>query len=543
MPIVSSSTHSSNSNFTTKVNLTNGALGKVNYEITFTRSSTAWTSFNLYNAGDSRAPYLDVTILGNRITHYWQYDFRNKSTSQTTTRSRLSRLLAVPNPDAFVVGMVRQSGVGIPAGTTITARAPSGSSSVQMSNQATSSGTGVTSWFLQNTNLVQTVITGTVDVTPGVTGTVTGTNNARSTIGSATISGSFTPTAPPPPPEVPAPSAPSNVEIDQIGINNLRLDWSASTGTVSRYRVYKDDVAFDTTDSTTTIYNFTGLSSNTSFTLGVRAEGPDNNSSIVSRTATTLPATFTVPNFNGLTLEQALKDIQGAGFGSVTQTTTTSGATVANNRTVVPNSQSPAAGTTATQGDPISIQFYSFERLVPSIVGLTRSQAESALLASQFSNFSSTLTTSGSTLANNKLVATQSPSSGTSRNILDSVTFEVHDYRIPIPNLANLTRSAAASTLSSAGFTRVTITTTEDGATQQNNNRVFSQSPVNSAITYNPVDQPVSVVVYTLGVVGKKFTGPNTSEFLTTSARYDGTQWVATLVAKRFNGTTWEDIA
>ena len=538
MPIVSSSTHSSNSNFTTKVRLTNGALGKVNYEITFTRSSTAWTSFNLYNAGDSRAPYLDVTILGNRITHYWQYDFRNQSTSQTTTRSRLSRLLAVPNPNAFVVGMVRQSGVGIPAGTTITARAPSGSSSVQMSNQATSSGTGVTSWFLQNTNLVKTVITGTVDVTPGVTGTVTGTNNAKSTIGSATISGSFTPTAPP---TVPAPSAPTGLSVSSVGINTATLSWNASSGTVSRYRVYLNGSSIATT--TNTFYPFSGLSSDTTHTLGVRAEGPDNNSSITSTTARTLPDTFTVPSVNNQTAANAVSILTNAGFGSVSQTTVTSGATLANNRTVVSNSQSPAAGTIATEGDSASIQVYSFERLVPSIIGLTKSQAESTLQASQFSNFSSTLTTSGSTLANNKLVATQNPASGTSRNILDSVTFQTHDYRIPIPNLANLTRSAAASTLTSAGFTKVVITTTEDGATQQNNNRVFSQSPINSATTYNPVDQTVSVVVYTLGVVGKKFTGATTSEFLTTSARYDGVEWVPTLVAKRFNGTTWEDIA
>jgi hypothetical protein len=535
-------THASNSNFTTRVVLSDGALGKVNYTITFRRSSTAWTSYNL-NTGTTTRPYLDVNILGTNVRTAWTYDFRNgPSTSQTTTRSRNSTRLSVPNASAFRTGMTRVSGAGIPDGTTITGRVEI-NGPMTMSNAATSSGTGVSSWIVYNTSLVESVISGTVDVAAGVTASISGTNNARSTIGAATFSGSFTPTAPPPPPEVPAPSAPSNVEIDQIGINNLRLDWSASTGTVSRYRVYKDGVAFDTTDSTTTIYNFTGLSSNTDFTLGVRAEGPDNNSSIVSRTATTLPATFTVPNFNGLTLEKALKDIQGAGFGTLTQTTTTSGATLANNRTVVPNSQSPVAGTTATQGDPISIQIYSFERLVPSIIGLTRSQAESALLASQFSNFSSTLTTSGSTLANNKLVATQTPSSGTSRNILDSVTFEVHDYRIPIPNLAGLTRTAVASTLSSAGFTKVVITTTEDGATQQNNNRVFSQSPVNSATTYNPADQTVSVVVYTLGVVGKRFTGANTSEFLTTSARYDGTQWVATLVAKRFNGTTWEDIA
>jgi hypothetical protein len=534
-------THASNSNFTTRVVLTDGALGKVNYTITFRRSSTAWTSFNL-NTGTTTRPYLDVNILGTNVRTAWTYDFRNNSTSQTTTRSRLSRLLATPNPDAFLVGMVLQSGAGIPAGTTITARAPSGSSSVQMSNQATSSGTGVTSWFLQNTNLVESVISGTVDVAAGVTASISGTNNARSTIGAATFSGSFTPTAPP---TIAAPSAPTGLSVSSITKNSATLSWTASTGTVSRYRVYLNGSAVDTTTSTS--YPFSDLSSNTTHTLGVRAEGPDNNSSITSTTAKTLPDTFTVPSVNGQANTTAVTNLINAGFGSVNQIPVTSGATLANNRTVVPtsvpDSQTPAAGTIATQGDTATIKVYSFERLVPSIVGLTKAQAESTLQGSQFSNFSSTLTTSGSTLANNKLVATQNPVTGTSRNIADAVTFETHDYRIPVPNLINLTRTAAATALSSAGFTRVTITTTEDGATQQNNNRVFSQSPVNSGTTYNPVDQAVSFVVYTLGVVGKRFTGANTSELLSTSARYSGTEWIQTVLAKRFNGTTWEDIA
>ena len=527
-------THASNSNFTTRVVLTDGALGQVNYNITFRRSSTAWTSFNL-NTGTTTRPYLNMNILGNNIQRAWTYDFRNTSTSQTTTRTRFSTRLNVPNASAFRVGMVVQSGTGIPSGTRVTAV---GSTFVTMSSAATSTGSGVTRWTLFNTSLSTSVASGTINVSAGVTGSLSGSNNARSTIGDAPASGSFTPTAPP---TIPAPSAPTGLSVSSIGINTATLSWSASSGTVSRYRVYLNGSSIATT--TNTFYPFSGLASNTTHTLGVRAEGPDNSSSITSTTARTLPDTFTVPSVNNQTNTNAVSILTSAGFGSVSQIPITSGATAANNRTVVFNSQSPAAGTTATQGDSASIQVYSFERLVPSIVGLTKAQAESTLQASQFSNFSSSLTTSGSTLANNKLVATQNPATGTSRNIADAVTFETHDYRIPVPNLINLTRTAAATTLSSAGFTRVTITTTEDGATQQNNNRVLSQSPVNSGTTYNPVDQAVSFVVYTLGVVGKRFTGENTSELLSTSARYDGTEWVQTLLAKRFNGTTWEDIA
>jgi hypothetical protein len=530
-------THASNSNFTTRVVLTDGALGQVNYNITFRRSSTAWTSFNLFNAGDSRAPVLNINILGQQIPEtYWQYDFRNTNITQNCVLVRNSNVLGVQNASAYAVGDTIVSGTaGIPNGTTITSI---GSTTVRLSANITTTINKSVTFTRQNTNLVQSVRSGTVNVAAGVTASISGTNNARATIGAATLSGSFTPTAPP---TVPAPSAPSGLSTSSITQTSATLSWNASSGTVSRYRAYLNGSSAGTTTGTS--FSFTGLASNTTHTLGVRAEGPDNNSSITSTTATTLPSTFTVPNVNSQTAANAVSILTNAGFGSVSQTTTTSGATVANNRTTVPNSQSPAAGTTATEGDSASIQVYSFERPVPNIIGLTKAQGETALVASQFSNFSSSLTTSGSTLANNKLIATQNPSSGTSRNILDSVTFQTHDYRIPIPNLAGLTRTAVASTLSSAGFTKVVITTTEDGATQQNNNRVFSQSPVNSATTYNPADQTVSVVVYTLGVVGKRFTGATTSEFLTTSARYDGTQWVATLVAKRFNGTTWEDIA
>jgi hypothetical protein len=527
-------THSDNSNFTTRVVLTDGALGKVNYNITFRRSSTAWKSYNL-NTGTTTRPYLNMNILGTSVQTAWTFDFRDTSTSQTTTRTRNSRVIGVGNPSAFSVGMVVQSGTGIPSGTTITGI---GSTTVTMSAAATSNGTGVSSWTLFNTSLSESVASGTVNVTAGETASLSGNNNARGSVGSAPASGSFTPTAPP---SIPAPSAPSGLSTSSITKNSATLSWSASSGTVSRYRVYLNDA--DTGTTTGTSYNFTGLSSNTTHTLGVRAEGPDNNSSITSTTATTLPDTFTVPDVDGQLNTTAVTNLTNAGFGSVSQTRRTSGATQANNKTVIVNSQSPAAGTTATEGDAASIEIYSFERPIPNIVGLTKAQAESQLQGSQFSNFSSSTTTSGSTLQNNKLVATQNPAAATSTNITDPVSFQIYDYKVAVPNLTGLSRSAAVSALNSAGFFNVTVTTTETGATVENNNKVLSQSPVNSGTTYNPADQAVSFVVYTLGVVGKRMTGANTSELLTSSSRFDGTEWVRTLVAKRFNGTTWEDIA
>ena len=79
-------THSDNSNFTTRVVLSDGALGKVNYNITFRRSSTAWTSFNL-NTGTTTRPYLNMNILGQNVQTPWTFDFRNPTFTVTSLRT------------------------------------------------------------------------------------------------------------------------------------------------------------------------------------------------------------------------------------------------------------------------------------------------------------------------------------------------------------------------------------------------------------------------------------------------------------------------
>lgn len=411
------------------------------------------------------------------------------------------------------------------------------------SGSAGASGSGSWAYDFRNGNTTNSVYGGFSRFVPysqgsSTTLSVSAAGSGSSFLTSRTVSVSVPLFAEPIPP-VPAPSSPSNLSISSRTRTSLDLSWTASTGTVNRYRVYRDGSDQGTTTGTS--FSFSGLSADTSYTLGVRAEGPDANSSIVSTTGTTLPNTFTVPDVFNQINTTAVTNLTNAGFGSVTQTPITAGATQSNNRRVL--EQAPLAGTTATAGNTATIKVYSFERTVPNIVGLTQSQAQSQLSASGFSNFASSLRTSGATLANNKLVATQSPASGTSLNIADEVSFQINDYRIAVPNLTGLSRQTAIDTLSAAGFTKVTITTTETGATPTNNNKVFSQSPVNSGTTYNPADQTVSFVVYTLGVVGKRMTSATTSELLTNSLRFDGTQWTRTLTAKRFNGTAWEDIA
>lgn len=121
--------HVSNANFTTKITLTDGALGQVNWEARFIRSSTAWTSYNINPAGNSNAPRFDFNILGTGTgVIYYTYDFR-----------------------------------------------------------------------LSSAGLEKVIGGGTVNVTPGGTASISGTNDPKGSMGTASIGGSFTPTGWPAP--------------------------------------------------------------------------------------------------------------------------------------------------------------------------------------------------------------------------------------------------------------------------------------------------------------------------------------------------------
>jgi beta-lactam-binding protein with PASTA domain len=594
-----------NSVFETRITLTDGATeGRVNYKISlFNTDTTIWESFNLFSSGTS-SPLTNINIGSTNFSKNYTYDWKYRTT-QNVRRTINSAILRDLEALQFRVGMSRTSGVGIPAGATITATSTA-NSTVTMSVNATSSGTSSATFerSKQPAELVlhQGSITG---LSPGSTLTLSGNNNGKTPIGQANVSGSFkiAGTATGTVPNVlgltggdanfvisnsgfnpnflggtssgataanngtvasqspaggttanldstvsyttysytpiPAPSTPSGLFVNNQTTTQLRLNWTASTGTVSDYQVTLNGSNVATT--TNTFYTFTGLSANTTYTLGVRARGPDANSGLATINGTTLPLTFTTPNVVGLLRDNAVTTLRNAGFATdVGITLTTAGATEVNNLRVI--SQSPASGTTATVGDSASINIYNYLLSVPNIIGLTQAAANSTLTSAGFTLFSSSLTTAGATVSNNLKVGSQNPTSGTLANPANTVTFTIFNFLTQVPNVVGQQLDAALTNLSAVGFVTVTTTLDEDGATQENVGTVKSQNPINSSTTYNPANTSVSLVVYSLGVTGRRRTDSGFTP-LTNAKRFDGNEWRPLIVQKRFNGTSWVDIS
>lgn len=334
----------------------------------------------------------------------------------------------------------------------------------------------------------------------------------------------------------PPPSAPTGLSIYSTTASSLGLSWSAVSG-ATEYNVYINGSYRATTTSSS--YNFTGLSAATTYTLGVNATNNTGTSSLSTISGTTASINFTTPNIVGQSRSVATSILSNAGFGSVSSTAVTSGATSSNNLLAI--SQSPAAGSTATAGSAASFTYYDYKTAVPNIVGLTESQANSALSSSGFNSRSSSLTISGATASNNLKVASQNPTAGTQYNPSETVTFTVYNFLTSVPNVVGQALDTAITNLSSLGFTSITTTLDEVGATQDNVGKVKSQTPVNSGTTYNPASTSVNLTIYSLGVTGKRFNG-TTFVALSNSKRFNGTAWQATTVAKRFNGTSWIDV-
>jgi GH18 family chitinase/chitodextrinase len=92
-----------------------------------------------------------------------------------------------------------------------------------------------------------------------------------------------------------APTTPGGRSTSSITASAITLSWSASTDNVAvtGYKVFKDGVQVTTTTSTS--YTFTGLTANTSYTLGVSAYDAAGNVSTLGTTAgsTTIASTDT----------------------------------------------------------------------------------------------------------------------------------------------------------------------------------------------------------------------------------------------------------
>lgn len=90
-------------------------------------------------------------------------------------------------------------------------------------------------------------------------------------------------------PDTEAPSVPGSVTASNITETTLDLSWSASTDNVgvTGYNVYLNGSLHDNTTGTS--YSFTGLTANTSYTLGVSAyDAASNESALGTTNATTL---------------------------------------------------------------------------------------------------------------------------------------------------------------------------------------------------------------------------------------------------------------
>lgn len=524
--------HASNSAFETRITLTDGASGKLNYKIAlYNTSPSSWQSFNLFSSGSS-SPLCNITIAGTNFNTNYTYDWKY-STTTSVRRTLGSAILRDLDTLQFRVGMTRTAGTGIPANARVNSI---GSGTVTISANATSSGTASASFSRSAQPAELVLFSGTLDVTPGTTISLSGSNNGRTPIGSASVSGSFTVAGPPP-----APSAPTNLYFSNITTSNLSGGWTASSG-ASGYELFLNGSSAGTTTSTS--FSFSGLSSSTTYTIGVRAYASNSNgtsySSISQISGTTAAATFTTPNVIGQSRSVAINTLQSSGFGSVSVSDVTSGATSLNN--LLTFSQSPSSGTTSLIGSSASIQVYDFRIAVPNIVGLTESQALTTLTSSGFNSRSSSLTTSGATVANNLKVGAQNPTAGTSFNPSNTVTFTIFNFLTTVPNVIGQNLDNAITALGNLGFTTISTTLDEDGATVNNVGTVKSQTPVNSGTTYNPANTSVSLTVYSLGVTGKRFNGTNFVA-LSNAKRFDGTDWQPISVAKRFNGTSWLDIS
>jgi hypothetical protein len=67
-------THVSNANFTTRITLTDGAVGVVNWQVSFIRANTSWTSYNLNTV--TNRPNFNFALGGVGFSGFYTYDFR-----------------------------------------------------------------------------------------------------------------------------------------------------------------------------------------------------------------------------------------------------------------------------------------------------------------------------------------------------------------------------------------------------------------------------------------------------------------------------------
>jgi len=196
--------------------------------------------------------------------------------------------------------------------------------------------------------------------------------------------------------------------------------------------------------------------------------------SAVSFTVSRGPAPVLVPSFTGLTRVQAEAAVTAAGLDIGTETEAFSG-------TVSPGivmTQNPAAGWFVSAGTEVALTVSKGPAttvVVPNVVGMARSQAQSALtsvllaVGVEADAYSSTLA-AGTVLSQYPAPGTEIPS-GTAVNLV--VIRGVAP--VPVPSVVSLTREQASSNLSAAGLALGSVTETYSAKIAAG--RVISQNP------------------------------------------------------------------
>jgi hypothetical protein len=219
-------THSTNANVITRVVLSDVSSGVLNYTISLVRLNDSVVSFNRFGSSPGGASIDNITIFGQSIAYRtYIFDWWVRTT-QTLTRTNGSRTLTNLDGNLFRVGMEHELGPGINVNAKITSVF---STSAVMDIAAFSSGTASTTFGrpLQPASVL--IASGNLNVTPGTTGSITGTNNARGTVGTANLSGSFTSFI----------DAPSWVTTSPLpaGTRNLAYSTTVSASRASSYSI------------------------------------------------------------------------------------------------------------------------------------------------------------------------------------------------------------------------------------------------------------------------------------------------------------------
>jgi hypothetical protein len=182
--------HSENADVVTRVVLTDISSGVLNYTISLVRKTDSVQSFNNNGSSPGGASIDGITIFGQAVSNRtYTFDWWYKTTQTVRRTLNSSTLRDVPNEGLFRIGMTREIGLGIPANAAINIIT---STTVGMTVVASSSGTNSVTFSRPQPAASVLIATANINVTPGTVGGIGGVNNARGSVGSATLSGSFT---------------------------------------------------------------------------------------------------------------------------------------------------------------------------------------------------------------------------------------------------------------------------------------------------------------------------------------------------------------